>query len=320
MGRELYKEEPVFRRELDKCAEILRGHLGFDLRTLLHPEGDEIGEAEKLLRNTQYTQPAIFAVSYALAQLWMSFGVRPAMALGHSIGEFVAACLAEVFSLEDALRAVAERGRLIQSMPGGAMLAIMCPAEQATPLFPKSVSLGAINTPTACVASGPREDIAALERQLAEKGISSTLLHTSHAFHSAMMEPAVGPFIEVMRGIELKPPQLPYISNVTGEWITDEQATNPTYWGTHMRAAVLFHKGLSCIHQQTPTAFLEVGPGRSLGTLARALGDDATVYRLWHMLRHAAWAKCGLSSAQRRNFGSLARRSIGASATPRNAA
>jgi acyl transferase domain-containing protein len=277
MGRELYKEEPVFRRELDKCAEILREHIGLDLRTLLHPQGDEIDEAEKLLRNTQYTQPAIFAVSYALAQLWMSFGVRPAMALGHSIGEFVAACLAEVFSLEDALRAVAERGRLIQSMPPGAMLAIMCPAEQAQPLFPKSVSLGAINTPSACVASGPREDIAALERQLAEKGISSTLLHTSHAFHSAMMEPAVGPFIEVMRGIQLKPPQLPYISNVTGEWITDEQATNPTYWGTHMRAAVLFHKGLSCIHQQTPAVFLEVGPGRSLGTLARGLGDEATI-------------------------------------------
>jgi acyl transferase domain-containing protein len=277
MGRELYKEEPVFRRELDKCAEILREHIGLDLRTLLHPQGDEIDEAEKLLRNTQYTQPAIFAVSYALAQLWMSFGVRPAMALGHSIGEFVAACLAEVFSLEDALRAVAERGRLIQGMPPGAMLAIMCPAEQAQPLFPKSVSLGAINTPSACVASGPREDIAALERQLAEKGISSTLLHTSHAFHSAMMEPAVGPFIEVMRGIQLKPPQLPYISNVTGEWITDEQATNPTYWGTHMRAAVLFHKGLSCIHQQTPAVFLEVGPGRSLGTLARGLGDEATI-------------------------------------------
>ncbi len=277
MGRELYKEEPVFRREFNKCAELLREHIDVDLRRLLYPEGDQVEEAEQLLRNTQYTQPAIFAVSYALAQLWMSFGVRPAMALGHSIGEFVAACLAEVFSLEDALHAVAERGRLIQGMPAGAMLAIMSPAEQVEPLFPKSVSLGAINTPTACVASGPREEIATLERQLAEKGISSTLLHTSHAFHSAMMEPAVGPFIEVMRGISLKPPQLPYVSNVTGEWITDEQATNPTYWGSHMRAPVLFHKGLSCIHQQTPSIFLEVGPGRSLGTLARALGGEATI-------------------------------------------
>ena len=277
MGRELYKEEPVFRREFNKCAELLREHIDLDLRRLLYPESDQVEEAEQLLRNTRYTQPAIFAVSYALAQLWMSFGVRPAMALGHSIGEFVAACLAEVFSLEDALRAVAERGRMIQGMPAGAMLAIMSPAEQVESLFPKSVSIGAINTPTACVASGPREEIAKLERELAEKGISSTLLHTSHAFHSAMMEPAVGPFIEVMRGISLKPPQLPYVSNVTGEWITDEQATNPTYWGSHMRAPVLFHKGLSCIHQQTPSIFLEVGPGRSLGTLARALGSEATI-------------------------------------------
>ena len=212
-----------------------------------------------------------------LAQLWMSFGVRPAMALGHSIGEFVAACLAEVFSLEDALRAVAERGRLIQGMPAGAMLAIISPAEQVKSLFPKSVSIGAINTPTACVASGPREDIAKLERQLAEKGISSHSL--AYVARISFRDDGAGSeyFIEVMRGISLKPPQLPYVSNVTGEWITDEQATNPTYWGSHMRAPVLFHKGLSCIHQQTPSIFLEVGPGRSLGTLARALGSEATI-------------------------------------------
>jgi acyl transferase domain-containing protein/acyl carrier protein len=288
MGRELYKEEPVFRREIDRCAEFIRQYVGADIRMLLFPERDEVAQAEQLLRNTQYTQPAIFLVSYALAKLWMSFGVRPAMALGHSIGEFVAACLAEVFSLEDALRAVAERGRLIQSMPGGAMLAVMCPAEQTVPLLPRSLSIAAINMPTACVASGPREDIAALERQLAKMGISSTLLHTSHAFHSAMMEPACGPFVEFMRGIELKPPQLPYISNVTGEWITDEQATDPNYWGAHMRAPVLFHKGLSCIHEHAPTNFLEVGPGRSLGTLARSVRGEAAGQVIQSSMAHAA--------------------------------
>ena len=275
MGRELYKEEPAFRLEIDACAELLRPHLGIDIRTLLFPGSEAENEAEELLRNTQYTQPAIFVVSYALAKLWMSLGVRPAMALGHSIGELVAACLAEVFSLEDALRAVAERGRLIQSMPGGAMLAVMCPAEQVEPLLPQSLSIAAINMPTACVASGPREDIATLERQLAEKGISSTPLHTSHAFHSGMLEPAVAPFVTVMRGIKLKPPQLPYISNVTGEWITDTQATDPNYWGMHMRAPVLFHKGLVCIQDQGPTNYLEVGPGRSLSALARSLGGNA---------------------------------------------
>jgi acyl transferase domain-containing protein len=277
MGRELYQQEPVFRRELDKCAELLQQHIGLDLRTLLCPADNEMEEAEKLIRNTRYTQPAIFAVSYALAQLWTSLGVQPVSALGHSIGEFVAACIAEVFSLEDALRAVAERGRLIQSMPGGAMLAVMCPVEQAKTLFPASISLAAVNAPTACVASGPHEEIAALERRLAEKGISSTLLHTSHAFHSSMLEPAVGPFIKVMQEIELKPPQLPYISNVTGEWITDEQATDPNYWGAHMRAPVLFCKGVSCIRDQALTVLLEVGPGRTLGTLARSLGSDVKV-------------------------------------------
>jgi acyl transferase domain-containing protein/acyl carrier protein len=276
MGRELYQEEPVFRCEIDACAELLRPQIGIDIRALMFPDG-EATEAEELLRNTQYTQPAIFAVSYALAKLWMSLGVRPAMALGHSIGEFAAACLAEVFSLQDALRAVAERGRLIQSMPAGAMLAVMRPAPDIAPLLPPSVSIAAINTPMACVASGPREEMAVLERLLAEKGISSTPLHTSHAFHSGMVEPAVAPFVKVMRSIKLKPPQLPYVSNVTGEWITDAQATDPNYWGKHMRSPVLFYKGLACINDQAPTNFLEVGPGRSLGTLARSFADSGSV-------------------------------------------
>ena len=288
MGRELYKEEPVFRREIDKCSELLREHAGIDLRAMLFPGDETTHDAEQLLRNTQYTQPAIFSVSYAAAKLWMSLGVRPAMALGHSIGEFVAACLAEVFSLEDALRAVAERGRLIQSMPGGAMLAVMRPAADVEPLLPQTISMAAINTPTACVASGPREAIAALELRLAEKGISATLLHTSHAFHSAMLEPAVSPFIEFMHGIELKPPQMPYVSNVTGEWITDAQATSASYWGAHMRAPVLFHKGLTCIANHASTAFLEVGPGRSLGTLARSLGREVSDHVIQSSMAHAA--------------------------------
>ena len=293
MGRELYREEPVFRREIDKCAQLLREHAGIDLLAMLFPKNEAKDEAEKLLRNTQYTQPAIFVVSYALAKLWMSLGVRPAMALGHSIGEFVAACLAEVFSLEDALRAVAERGRLIQSMPGGAMLAVMRPAQEVASFLAPSISIAAINTPTACVASGPHEQIAALERQLAEKGISTTRLHTSHAFHSAMMERAVAPFIDFMRGIELKPPQIPYISNVTGEWITDEQATNASYWGTHMRSPVLFHKGLSHIAEQVSAAFLEVGPGRTLGTLARSLGHEAADNVILSSMPHAAAQSVG---------------------------
>jgi acyl transferase domain-containing protein/acyl carrier protein len=288
MGRELYQEEPAFRREIDGCAERLQPHLGADIRQLLFPKDDEVAHAETLLRNTQYTQPAIFVVSYALAKLWMSYGVQPAMALGHSIGEFVAACLAEVFSVDDALCAVAERGRLIQRMPGGAMLAVMSTAEDVSPLLPQSLSIAAINMASGCVASGPREDIAALEAKLTEKGISFTPLHTSHAFHSAMMEPAVEPFVEFMRGIALKPPQLPYVSNVTGDWITDEQATDPGYWGHHMRAPVLFYKGLACIQNHVSGHFLEVGPGRSLGTLARSVRREAADTVVQSSLAHAS--------------------------------
>ena len=288
MGRELYKEEPVFRREIDRCAELLKPHLGLDLRTLLFPAAEAETKADELLRGTQYAQPAIFAVSYAVAKLWMSLGVRPAVALGHSIGEFAAACIAEVFSLEEALRAVAARGRLMQSMPEGAMLAVMAPAREVEPLLPPSLAIAAINTPTACVASGPGEDIAALEKQLSTKGISSTPLHTSHAFHSAMMDAAVGPFIEVMRGIDLKPPQIAYISNVSGEWITDEQATDPVYWGEQLRAPVQFHKGLSTIHDQVSTVLLEVGPGRALGNLARSLVGEAASNVIQSSLAHSA--------------------------------
>jgi acyl transferase domain-containing protein/acyl carrier protein len=288
MGRELYNEEPVFRNEVDFCAEILNEYLGTDIRNLMFPAAAAEKAAEELLRDTQYAQPTIFVVSYALAKLWMSFGVRPVAALGHSIGEFVAACLAEVFSLENALQAVVVRGRLMQALPAGSMLAIMAPAAQVEPLLKGSVSIAAINTPNACVASGPKQEIAALDKQLQAEGISSTPLHTSHAFHSPMMEPAVEPLVEIMRGIELKPPQLAFISNITGEWITDEQATDPAYWGQHLRAPVQFHKGLSTIHDQMPSLFLEVGPGRALTTLARSIGSDSQAVVVQPSLAHPA--------------------------------
>ena len=288
MGRELYNEEPVFRHEFDNCAELLKPYLGRDLRTLLFPALDTEREAEEILRNTQFAQPAIFAVSYALAKLWMSVGVKPSASLGHSIGEFVSACIAEVFSLEDALRAVAARGRLMQSMPRGSMLAVMAPTEQVERLLPPSISIAAINTPMACVASGPTDDIAVLEKKLQAEGISSTPLHTSHAFHSGMMEAAITPFVEVMRSIILSPPQLAYVSNITGDWITDEEATDPAYWGQHLRAAVQFHKGISTIHEQMPGIFLEVGAGRNLTTLTKTLVGDVKGTVIHSSLPHAS--------------------------------
>ena len=288
MGRELYSEEPVFRMEIDRCAKLLKKYINMDIRKLLFPQPKKESEAEELLRNTQYAQPAIFVVSYALARLWMKMGARPSVMLGHSIGEFAAACIADVFSLEEALQAVAARGRLMQSMPRGAMLSIMSPAQQIEPILPSTISVAAINSPSSVVVAGPLEDVAALGADLGAKGISSTPLHTSHAFHSSMMEPAIGPFVKVMRSIALKPPQIPYISNVTGDWITDEQATDPAYWGLHLRSAVQFYKGLSTIQNQFATVLLEVGPSRALGTLARTLVSEGTGGSVQSSLPHAA--------------------------------
>ena len=245
-------------------------------------------EAEETLRNTQFAQPAIFAVSYALAKLWMSLGVTPAASLGHSIGEFVSACLAEVFSLEDALRAVAARGRLMQSMPAGSMLAVMAPAEQIEPLLPPSISIAAINTPTACVASGPTADIAALEKKLHARGISSTPLHTSHAFHSGMMDAAVH---AIRRGHARHHAQ----SAAAGlrfqrhRRLDHRRAGDRSgLLGQHLRAAVQFHKGLSTIHDQMPGIFLEVGPGRNLTTLTKSLIGDVADTAVHSSLPHAS--------------------------------
>ncbi len=276
MGRELYNEEPVFRMEIDRCAKLLKKHINMDIRKLLFPQPKKESEAEELLRNTQYAQPAIFVVSYALAKLWMKMGASPSVMLGHSIGEFAAACIADVFSLEEALQAVAARGRLMQSMPRGAMLSIISLVQQIEPILPSTISVAAINSPSSVVVAGPLEDVAALGADLQAKGVSSTPLHTSHAFHSSMMDPAVGPFVKVMRSIALKPPQIPYISNVTGDWITDEQATDPAYWGLHLRSAVQFYKGLRTIQDQFATVLLEVGPSRALGTLARSLASEGS--------------------------------------------
>src|SRR5271165_638067 len=176
----------------------------------------------------------------------------------------------------------------MQSMPRGAMLSIMSPARQIEPTLPSTISVAAINSPSSVVVAGPLDDVAALGADLLAKGISSTPLHTSHAFHSSMMEPAVGPFVKVMRSIALKPPQIPYISNVTGDWITDEQATDPAYWGLHLRSAVQFYKGLSTIQDQFATVLLEVGPSRALGTLARSLASEGTGGSVQSSLPHAA--------------------------------
>ncbi len=269
MGAGLYESEPVFRTELDRCAEILQPHLGLDLRTLLHPSEAEAADAGEKLTQTRFTQPALFAVEYALARLWMSWGVRPAGMIGHSVGEYVAACLGGVFTLEDALRLVAERGRLVQECPEGAMLAVRLPEAEVIPLLDDDLCLAAANAPNLCVVAGPNTRIDDLERRLQDSGRSSVRLLTSHAFHSHMMEPAIEPFTEILRTIPMQAPRIPYVSNVAARWIEDEEATSPESWANHLRQPVRFAAGLEHLLNDPQRVLLEIGPGQTLGSLAR---------------------------------------------------
>jgi phthiocerol/phenolphthiocerol synthesis type-I polyketide synthase E len=269
MGLDLYRTESRFREEVDRCSQILEPHLTFDLREILYPDENKAEEAEQMLIQTLATQPALFAVEYALAQLWMSWGVNPAAMLGHSIGEYVAACLAGVFSLEDALSLVAARGRLMQGLPGGSMLAVMLSEEEIQPFLDETLSLAVINAPSLCVVSGEEEAIDGLEAELARKGVGSRHLHTSHAFHSKMMDPILGEFTAQVNQVRRHPPQIPFVSNVTGTWITSEQATDPGYWARHLRQTVRFSECVQQLLQEPNRLLLEVGPGRTLTMLAK---------------------------------------------------
>ena len=206
MGAGLYRTEPVFRAEIDRCAENLLPFLdGTDLREILYPTEGHEADAAARLGQTRFTQPALFTFGYALARLWMSWGVQPAAMLGHSVGEYVAACLAGVFSLEDALRLVAERARLVQAQPGGVMLAVRLPEKDLLPLTANAgLEIAAINSPGLCVVSGPAEAVAVFEKELETRRVAVRRLKTSHAFHSAMMEPVVEPFAALLREMTLR--------------------------------------------------------------------------------------------------------------------
>ena len=269
MGGELYQAEPLFRAEVDRCAELLRPILGADLRRVLFPATGSEEDAERQLVQTRFTQPALFVIEYALAKLWMSWGVKPAAMIGHSVGEYVAGCLAGVFTLEDALMLVARRAELVQAQPGGAMLAVRLPESEVRPLLDGQLAIAAINSPSLCVVSGPHEAIAALERQLESRRSPAKRLHTSHAFHSQMMEPVLAPFTELLRRTKLSEPQIPYVSNVTARWITAVEASKPEYWAGHVRQTVRFAEGVAELMKDARHVLLEVGPGQTLSTLAR---------------------------------------------------
>jgi acyl transferase domain-containing protein/acyl carrier protein len=269
MAQDLYEQEPTFREHLDRCCQILRSQLGFNLREILYPSADQREAATQKLQQTAITQPAIFAIEYSLAQLWMSWGISPKAMIGHSIGEYVAACIAGVFSLEDALTLVTMRGRLMQELPTGSMLAVPLAEEAIKPLLDQNLSIAAINGQSLCVISGLTNAVELLEQQLIGQGLECRRLHTSHAFHSIMMEPMLEAFRSQIQKIRLHPPKIAYVSNVSGDWITSAEATDPNYWIKHIRQPVRFYDGLKHLLQDSKQVLLEVGAGRTLSALAR---------------------------------------------------
>jgi acyl transferase domain-containing protein/acyl carrier protein len=291
MGWGLYREEPRFREEIDRCFDLLTPLLGVPVKEIVYPalgQGSLPCTSPETISQTAIAQPLLFAFEYALAKLVMDWDVRPYAMIGHSIGEFVAACLAGVFSLPDALALVCVRGQLMQEMPFGTMVSVPLSEETLSPILNQhhGLDLAAVNAPDICVVSGTDKNVSAFEQHLMEKGYKSTYLHTSHAFHSRMMEPVLGEFQKRMEGIKLNPPEAPFISNVTGKWITVEEAVNPEYWATHLRRTVRFSRGLKEVLKEGNLIFLEVGPGRTLCSYVQRHRDQKPLALTINLVRH----------------------------------
>lgn len=317
MGQGLYLNEKVFREQVDLCSLLLRPVIGVDLREVLYPEkaeprnstedesaawnkpvpgidlrkmlrrgNQQPDEDAQRLNQTFIAQPALFVIEYALAKLLMEWGVTAQSMIGFSLGEYVAACLAGVISLEDALKLVAQRAQLIQELPTGAMLTVALSEKEVQPLLGKQLSLSAINGDSLCVVGGPHDAIVGLENNLSEMGVVCRRLHTTHAFHSSMMMAIADKFTQLLRSVKFKAPKIPYISNVTGRWITAEQATSPEYWATHMCEGVRFSDGVAELCKDERLFLLEIGPGQSLGPMA--IQQEKRMERLYcPTLRHS---------------------------------
>ncbi|HTC94926.1 MAG TPA: amino acid adenylation domain-containing protein, partial [Terriglobales bacterium] len=296
MGKDLYQSEPRFRQEVDRCAELLQPELGADLRRILYPEPGQENQAAQQLQQTAITQPALFTIEYALAKLWMSWGVCPDAMIGHSIGEYVAACLAGVFSLEDALATVAARGRLMQSVEAGAMVVAPISEYELKPLLNGELSLAAVNAPSLCVVSGASPAIEHFESEMNAKGVECRRLHTSHAFHSGMMDPILEPFAAQLKKMRLKPSSIPYISNLTGSWIDAADATSPHYWVEHLRRTVRFAEGVTRLLDDDKRVLLEAGPGQTLSELVKQQTGRDGSHVVVPSMRHVRQSTSDLSA------------------------
>ena len=291
MANGLYTASDTFREDVDRCAWILEPLLHVDIRHILYPSNgswkqtaqakgvdlkrmlgraaDDPPDADTIRLNTTFfSQPALFTIEYAMARHWAALGVTPSAIIGHSMGEYVAACLAGVLSLEDALRLIAVRARLIDELPQAMMLAVMLPEAELLPQLPAEVSISLLNGPSHCVIAGPPEPVAAFERTLTERGVIARRVQNGHAFHTRLMDPVVPAFEEEVRKTRLNPPQIRYISNVTGTWITEADALDPSYWVRHLTHTARFSAALHEMWQLPDPVMIECGPGRTLTILA----------------------------------------------------
>ena len=314
MAAGLYQVEPVFQTSVDQCnaqiktqfgidlSEVLFSEQGkqfdseqelaeltgtgkIDLRSLLKQQNEEESDGDAL-SETRYAHVALFVVQYSLAQLWLSWGVKPKAMIGHSLGEYVAACIAGVMSLPDAIRIVAQRAQFINELPKGNMLAVAASETRLEGKLLPGVYLAAVNGDNSCVLAGEEAKLLAMQKNLQEQDIVSRLVNSSHAFHSDMMEPARPYLLELFQQTALHPPKIPYISNVTGDWITPEQATDPAYWAAHTCQTVKFANGVKTLTEKSMNVFLEVGVGNSLGSFVqqcqslRSVQDGAVLQSL----------------------------------------
>jgi acyl transferase domain-containing protein len=288
MGKDLYTNEPLFRRQMDISFEILKQLLGYNLKDILYGGGTAPGGVT--IDDPEIVLAANFVFQYSLAQFLIQLGVKPTAMIGYSFGEYAAACLSGVLSWKDALELVTARGKLMRQTPTGAMLSVSLPEPEIRTLLEGSDLTLAINNGPSCIVAGTPEAVKSFENRMREKRLVCMTLNISHAAHSPMMNPVRNDFEEKVRRVKLNKPQVPYISNVTGTWITDRQALDPLYWGEHLCSTVRFSDGLNELLKIEGAIFIEIGPGRQLSNIVRQSipGDQTTPreYKIINIVKH----------------------------------
>ncbi|PPE65560.1 type I polyketide synthase [Caldimonas caldifontis] len=286
MGADLYRSEPVYRQAVDECLVLLAKRGGTDYKGLLFPPAGQEEDAARRLEQPSLALPLLLTTQYALARLWMSWGLTPAAMIGHSMGEYTAAHLAGVFSLEDALTLVELRGRLFETLPEGGMLSVPLPEAEVLARIGPELSIAAVNGPSLTVVAGPVQAIEALQQALQADEIEAARVRINVAAHSSMLEPILEEFGAFFRRVAMKPPTLPFVSNLSGTWITPAEATDPQYWVRHLRHTVRFADGLQELLKDESRILLEVGPGRTLSSLARQHSARKPQQVVLNSLRH----------------------------------